>query len=311
MILDGLGERYVVRGKNQLHIYPRRQNASARAKIQSFHAILAPDFNPDGQDLLSKGFLCNHREDMPELSKKGERVFRGIPVSGGVCQGPVFILGSATECVPHHPVSEEELPAELDRLERALIQTRRQILDVQKKVSDALGAKDASIFDAHLLVLEDQTLLDEVARILQAKKINVEQAFEQVAEKYAAALGAMDDDYLKERASDLRDVSSRVLNNLMGRQDTALKHLKEACIIVSHDLSPSTTAQLDKKKVLGFATDIGGKTSHTAIMARSLQIPAIVGLHNVSALLETGEYVLLDGYNGLLIVNPTDQTLFE
>jgi phosphotransferase system enzyme I (PtsI) len=248
---------------------------------------------------------------MPELPKKGERVFRGIPVSGGVCQGPVLVLGSTSECVPNHPVTEEELPAELDRLERALIQTRRQILDVQKKVGDALGAKDASIFDAHLLVLEDQTLLDEVARVLESKKINIEHAYEQVSEKYAAALSAVDDDYLKERASDLRDVASRVLNNLMGRQDTQLKHLKEPCIIISHDLSPSTTAQLDKTKVLGFATDIGGKTSHTAIMARAMQIPAIVGLQNVSPQLESGEYVLLDGYNGLLIINPTDQTLFE
>ena len=248
---------------------------------------------------------------MPELPKKGERVFRGIPVSGGVCQGPVFVLGNASECVPNHPVSEEELPAELDRLERALIQTRRQILDVQKKVNEALGAKDASIFDAHLLVLEDQTLMEEIARVLREKKVNVEHAFKQVAEKYAAALGALDDDYLKERASDLRDVASRVLNNLMGRQDTALKQLKEPCIVVSHDLSPSTTAQLDKTKVLGFATDIGGKTSHTAIMARSMQLPAIVGLQNVSPQLETGDYVLLDGYNGLLIVNPTDQSLFE
>src|ERR1041385_3886792 len=174
---------------------------------------------------------------MPELPKKGERVFRGIPVSGGVCQGPVFVLGNATECVPKHPVSEEELPGELDRLERALIQTRRQILDVQKKVSDALGAKDASIFEAHLLVLEDQTLMDEVAKILREKKINVEWAFEIVAEKYAAALGAMDDDYLKERSSDLRDVSSRVLNNLMGRQDAGLKNVKEPSVVVSHDLS--------------------------------------------------------------------------
>lgn len=203
------------------------------------------------------------------------------------------------------------MPGELDRLEKALIQTRRQILEVQKKVSEAIGQKDASIFDAHLLVLEDQTLMDEVARMLHEKKINVEQVFEQVAEKYAAALGALDDEYLKERASDLRDVASRVLNNLLGRQDGALKSLKEPCIVVSHDLSPSTTAQLDKTKVLGFGTDIGGKTSHTAIMARSMQIPAVVGLQNVSPQLETGDYVLLDGYSGLLVVNPTDQTLFE
>jgi phosphoenolpyruvate-protein phosphotransferase (PTS system enzyme I) len=248
---------------------------------------------------------------MPELPKRGQRVFRGIPVSGGVCQGPVFVLGAPSECVPHHPVDEAELPGELERLEKALIQTRRQILEVQKKVGEALGAKDASIFDAHLLVLEDQTLLDEVGRTLAAKKVNVEAAFDQVVEKYAAGLSALDDDYLKERASDLRDVASRVLNNLLGRQDAGLRHLKEPCIVISHDLSPSTTAQLDKKLVLGFATDIGGKTSHTAIMARSMQIPAIVGLQNVSPQLENGEYVLLDGYTGLLIVNPTDQTLFE
>lgn len=248
---------------------------------------------------------------MPDLPKRGERVFRGIPVSGGVCQGPALILGGPSECVPHHPVDEKELPAELERLERALIQTRRQIIEVQKKVGEALGAKDASIFDAHLLVLEDQMLMDEVARVLQAKKINVEQAFDQVVEKYAAGLAAMGDDYLKERASDLRDVSSRVLNNLLGRQDSALKNLKEPCVVISHDLSPSTTAQMDKAKVLGFGTDIGGRTSHTAIMARSMKIPAIVGLQNVSPQLESGEYVLLDGYNGLLIVNPTDQTLFE
>jgi phosphoenolpyruvate-protein phosphotransferase (PTS system enzyme I) len=220
-------------------------------------------------------------------------------------------LGAPSECVPHHPVDEAELPGELERLEKALIQTRRQILEVQKKVGEALGAKDASIFDAHLLVLEDQTLLDEVGRTLAAKKVNVEAAFDQVVEKYAAGLSALDDDYLKERASDLRDVASRVLNNLLGRQDAGLRHLKEPCIVISHDLSPSTTAQLDKKLVLGFATDIGGKTSHTAIMARSMQIPAIVGLQNVSPQLENGEYVLLDGYTGLLIVNPTDQTLFE
>ncbi len=248
---------------------------------------------------------------MPELPRKGERVFRGIPVSGGVCQGPALVLGRASDNVPSRPVAEEDLPGELNRLENALIQTRRQILEVQKKVSAALGSKDASIFDAHLLLLEDQTLLDEVGRVLAARKINVDKAFELTVDKYATALAALDDEYLKERASDLRDVASRVLNNLLGRQDSELKLLKEPCVIISHDLSPSTTATLDKSKALGFATDIGGKTSHTAIMARSMQIPAIVGLVNVSPQLETGEYVLLDGYNGLLIVNPTDQTLFE
>jgi phosphotransferase system enzyme I (PtsI) len=132
-----------------------------------------------------------------------------------------------------------------------------------------------------------------------------------VAEKYASTLGAIDDEYLRERAADMRDVTSRILNNLLGRQDTTLKNLTEASIVISYDLSPSATAQLDRKMVLGFATDIGGKTSHTAIMARALQIPAVVGLKDVSSQIRTGQYALLDGYNGSLIVNPTDQTLFE
>jgi phosphotransferase system enzyme I (PtsI) len=122
----------------------------------------------------------------------------------------------------------------------------------------------------------------------------------------------MEDDYLRERATDMRDVTTRVLNNLLGLEaDVDLRHLKEPCVIISHDLTPSNTAQLDKRNVLGFATDVGSKTSHTAIMARSLRIPAVVGLKDASAQLKNGEYALLDGVNGVIIVNPTDQTLFE
>ena len=175
-----------------------------------------------------------------------------------------------------------------------------------------MGAKDASIFDAHLLVLEDPMLIDEVTRLIQEQKLNAEFAFHQVAEKYGATLSSMDDEYLRERAADLRDVTARVLDNLLGRTtETEVHKLREPCIIISYDLAPSTTALLDRKLVLGFATDAGSKTSHTAIMARSLQIPAVVGLHDASKQLKTGQYVLIDGYNGLLIVNPTDQTLFE
>src|SRR5206468_2328139 len=187
-----------------------------------------------------------------------------------------------------------------------------QILEVQRRVEEAMGSEDASIFDAHLLVLEDRTVLDEVNRLMLHDKINVEAAFQKVASKYATTLSAMDDEYLRERASDMRDVTFRVLNNLLHRcPETDLQHLAEPCILICADLPPSTVASLDRKKVLGFATDTGSKTSHTAIMARSLQIPAIVGLHDVSSKLATDEYALLDGYNGTLIINPTDQTLFE
>src|SRR5690242_10063693 len=249
---------------------------------------------------------------MSEPSHKGEKTFRGIPVSGGVCRGKILVLGKARPSISKSQVAEEHIPDEVSRLEKALLQTRQQILDVQRKVVEGMGAQEGGIFDAHLLVLEDRTLLDEVIRVIQESKVNAEYAFHVVAEKYASTLAAIEDDYLRERATDMRDVTSRILNNLMGRQEEVdLRKLKEPCIIISDDLSPSTTAQLDKKTVLGFATDVGGKTSHTAIMARSLRIPAVVGLKSASNELETGDYVLLDGYNGVIIINPTDQTLFE
>jgi phosphotransferase system enzyme I (PtsI) len=249
---------------------------------------------------------------MPEPAHKGEKVFRGIPVSGGVCRGKVLVLGNANCAIPKHELREEHLPEEINRLERALIQTRQQILEVQRKVCQGMGAEEGGIFDAHLLVLEDRTLLDEVTRNIYEQRVNAEFAFNLVAEKYATTLAAIEDDYLRERATDMRDVTSRILNNLMGRgEEVDLKKLQEPCIIVSYDLSPSTTAQMDRRTVIGFATDIGGKTSHSAIMARSLRIPAVVGLKNLSQELENGQYILLDGYNGVVILNPTDATLFE
>jgi phosphotransferase system enzyme I (PtsI) len=249
---------------------------------------------------------------MPEAPNKGERIFRGIPVSAGVCRGNILVFGRTRPSITQRQLSEAELAEEVNRLEKALAQTRHQILEVQRKVSAGMGASEGSIFDAHLLVLEDRTLLDEVIRVIHEQKANAEHAFHLVAERYAATLAAIEDDYLRERATDMRDVTCRVLNNLLGVEaEIDLRNLKSPCIIVSHDLTPSNTAQLDKRNVLGFVTDVGSKTSHTAIMARSLRIPALVGLKTASEELETGEYALLDGYNGVLVVNPTDQTLYE
>lgn len=247
---------------------------------------------------------------MPEHA--GERIYKGIPVSAGVCRGKILVLGKTESSIPHFEVSEEQIPLQTKRLEQAIIETRKQLLEVQHKVNKGLGADDARIFETHLLMLEDLTFLDEVIRLIHKDKVNVEFAFHQIAERYAKALGAADDDYLRERAADIRDFTSRILNNLIGRLPTIDLHkLDGPCIIISEDLAPSATALLDKKMVLGFATDVGSKTSHTAIMARSLEIPAVVGLQRASHELKTGEYALLDGYNGQIIINPTDQTLFE
>ncbi len=249
---------------------------------------------------------------MPEPPNKGEKTFRGIPVSAGVCRGKIVLLSRARPSIAPRQLTDADLPEEINRLERALAQTRQQILEIQRKVVEAMGAQEGSIFDAHLLALEDRTLMDEVIRVIQEKRVNAEHAFHTIAERYAATLSAIEDDYLRERADDMRDVTGRVLNNLVGLEPEAeLRYLKEPCIVISHDLTPSNTAQLDKRNVLGFATDVGSKTSHTAIMARSLRIPAVVGLKDASGQLATGQYALLDGHSSLLVVNPTDQTLFE
>jgi phosphotransferase system enzyme I (PtsI) len=249
---------------------------------------------------------------MTEQAQTGERVYKGIPVSAGICQGKVFVLHQVQTHVPHYDVAEADLPQQIQRFQQALMLTRRQIQDVQHKVSEALNAEEASIFDAHLLVLDDPTLIDSVTQLIQTKKINVEAAFHEFVQKYTATLSAIDDAYLRERVADMRDVTSRILNNLLGNlPHHALQDLREPCIVIADDLSPSEVAVINRKVVLGFATDVGSKTSHTAIMARSLQLPAVVGLKDASAKIKTGSHVLLDGYNGSVVVDPTDQTLFE
>ena len=144
---------------------------------------------------------------MPEATQSGERTFRGIPVSAGVCRGKVLVLGKSRKAIEKQIVADGQFAEEVSRLERALIQTRHQLLEVQRKVSQAMGAQEGSIFDAHLLVLEDRTLLDEVIRVIQEEKVNAEFAFHSVAERYATTLAAIDDDYLRERATDMRDVA--------------------------------------------------------------------------------------------------------
>lgn len=249
---------------------------------------------------------------MAERLHTGEKVFRGIPVSAGVCRGKILVLDKPRQTIEKRTLADADVPAELNRLQQALLQTREQLQEVQRQLTQSLGANQASIFDAHLLVLEDPSVIDEVVRVIQQDKLNAEFAFNQVTARYIDALAKVEDEFLRERATDMRDVSGRVMNNLLGvNEQVDLGKLTEPCIIIAHDLTPSKTAQMDRKMVLGFATDIGSRTSHTAIMARSLRIPAVVGLKNASSTLTTGEYALLDGFNGNIVINPTDQTLFE
>ena len=250
---------------------------------------------------------------MPSVQTNGERVFHGIAVSPGVCQGRVVVLGKTQFSSARKSIPENQVPAEVRRFKLALVATRQQILDLQHRLTQKAGAEHAAIFEAHLLVIDDPEVNNEVLRFIEKEKVGADFAYQTVTERYAASLAAVDDEYLRERAADLRDIASRVLNNLLGRSDDdeLPDGSKEPCIVVAHDLAPSQTAQLHRDAVLGFATDVGSRTSHTAIMARSMHIPAVVGLKTIATELSNGDHVLLDGINGVVIVNPTDKTLYE
>ncbi|MDQ6623475.1 MAG: PEP-utilizing enzyme, partial [Verrucomicrobiota bacterium] len=240
-----------------------------------------------------------------------EKRFHGLAVSPGLARGKIFVMRDEFEEVVRYEIQPAEIAGEIGRFETALIRTRAQILEMQQQIAEAIGAKDAGIFDAHLLVVEDRTLIDEVLRKLETDLCNVEFVFQEVAKHYAETLSKIDDPYLRERALDITDVTRRVIRNLQGKGPRAFLNMTEPHILIAHNLTPSDTATMNRERVLGFATDLGSRTSHTAIMARSLGIPAIVGLHDVTTKVENGDEMLLDGYNGVLICNPTPDTLWH
>src|SRR5216683_4480458 len=235
--------------------------------------------------------------------------FRGAGVSPGLARGVIHVVRDDLDDVPRYPIEPSQIASEIARFEAALVQTRVQILELQQEIAEAIGTKDAAIFDAHLLVVEDRTLIDEVLRKLETDLCNVEWVFQEVATKYVETLGQIDDPYLRERALDIQDVTRRIVRNLQGKAPKPILSAAEPHILVAHNLTPSDTATMNRQLVLGIATDLGSRTSHTAIIARSLNIPAVVGLHDATGKLESGQHVLLDGYTGLLIVDPTPETL--
>jgi len=235
--------------------------------------------------------------------------FEGAGVSPGIACGRVHVVRDEFDEVMRYRIASSQVADEISRFETALIQTRMQILEMQQRIAESIGAKDAAIFDAHLLVVEDRTLIDEVLRKLETDLCNVEWIFQEVATRYAETLNKIDDPYLRERALDIQDVTKRVIRNLQGKAPKTFLALTEQHILIAHNLTPSDTASMNRAKVLGIATDLGSRTSHAAILARSLNIPAVVGLHDITAKLETGQQVLLDGHDGCLIVDPTSETL--
>lgn len=237
------------------------------------------------------------------------RTLKGIPASPGIAIGKALSLDTEDFTIPRTAISERDLPQEIARFEEALIQTRAEILEVQERITKEMSSTHAEIFTAHLLVLEDRMLIEEVITRLKKEKLSVEYIFLQVLKKYIRAFYRVDDEYLKERVSDIDDVGKRILRNLLGRHRRNLANLKEKIIAVAYDLSPSDTAMIHKKNVIGFITDIGGRTSHTAIMAKSLQIPAVVGLEVATQKVRSGDTLIVDGSRGEVFINPDKAVL--
>ena len=238
-----------------------------------------------------------------------EQTIKGIAVSPGVAIGKVFILDSEDLVIPRRRIKKDDIPIQIARLEEALTKTRAEILQIQKKITEEMGVEHGQIFNAHLMVLEDRMLIEEVIGRLKKERLSIEYIFSQVMDKYSRVFAKIDDEYLRERTSDINDVGRRLIRNLIGRQRQSLAELKEEVIVIASDLSPSDTAMMHKEKVIGFATDIGGRTSHTAIMARSLEIPAVVGLETATQYIHDGDGVIIDGHHGLVVVNPTKRTI--
>ena len=248
---------------------------------------------------------------MAETRAKSEIILKGIGVSPGIAVYKAQLLASQIQQAIQRSITPEEIPSEIARFKEALTDTHDQIKLIQKQVAEVLGDEHASIFDAHILVVDDHTFIEDVIRTIEKDLVNVEPVLQAVASRYADMLAKMKDSYLSERAADIRDVTKRIMANLAGEMLNQMAQITDPCIVVAHDLSPSDTASIDKKLVHGFVTDLGSATSHTSIMAKALEVPAVVGLHNITAVVSAGDTILVDGGKGLVFIKPTGYRLAE
>ena len=231
----------------------------------------------------------------------------GIIASPGIAIAKAFVYDKVEVEVTEKKV--DDAAAEVARLQTALEKSKEQILKIKEKAASDLGEEEAEIFEAHAMVLDDPEFVDSITAEINTNGVNAEFAVKTVTDRFFEMFDMMDDPYFSARAADIRDVGTRVLNNVMGVENVDISCLDEDTIIVADDLAPSDTAQMDKARVKGFATNIGSRTSHTAIMARSLEIPAVLGLGDITSAVKNGDIVVVDGLKGQAVINPTDDEL--
>jgi len=238
------------------------------------------------------------------------KMLKGVPASPGIEIGKAHIIKPQQINVNTQTIDQSDIDGEIKKLDVAIAVSKEQLEDIKVKTEKNLGADKAEIFSAHLMILEDPVFLDELKTKIKTDLITADNAVSQVVNNYVEIFSNMEDEYMKERAADIKDVGERIIKNLLGI-DTDSLTFSQKVIIIAKDLTPSDTAQMDKDKVLAFATDMGGRTSHTAIMARSLEIPAVVGLVDVSEKVREGDTVIVDGNKGVVYINPDESILRE
>ena len=235
----------------------------------------------------------------------------GIPASPGIVFGKALVLKEEKIVLDFQKISEDQIDAEVARFYAGREAAVEQLNSIHQRALKSLGEEKAAIFEGHLMILEDEELEEEIIDYLRSNKVNASVAASKIIDQQVEMLSEIDDEYLKERAGDIRDIGNRLIKNILGMHIVDLGDITEESILVAYDLTPSETAQLNLEKVLGFITDIGGRTSHTSIMARSLELPAIVGTNDVTARVNTGDYLILDVVNNRVYVNPTQAEIDE
>jgi phosphoenolpyruvate-protein phosphotransferase (PTS system enzyme I) len=242
----------------------------------------------------------------------GEKIFNGIGASPGIVIGRAYLLDRRKVVVAEQQrVSDSTVKDEVARFKRAIESARVQLDDVRKRVTKDLGKAHRHILDTHIMLLEDKMLVEGTIKRIREEKLRAEAGLTETVAAIGLKFDAMEDEYLRERKHDVEQVAERVLRNLVGRKQESLFEIREEAIIIAHDLAPSDTLLMRKEKVLGFATDVGSRTSHTAIVARSLGIPAAAGLEKITASVRTGDVVILDGNHGTVIVDPDEETFLD
>ncbi|MGC6323666.1 phosphoenolpyruvate-protein phosphotransferase PtsI [Pasteurella multocida] len=233
----------------------------------------------------------------------------GIPASPGIVFGKALVLKEEKIVLDMQKISESQIDSEIARFYQGRNAAVEQLSAIRDRAAKTLGEEKAAIFEGHLMILEDEDLEEEIIDYLRTNKVNAGVAASKIIDQQVTMLSEIDDEYLRERAGDIRDIGNRLIKNILGMHIVDLGDINEEAILVAYDLTPSETAQLNLDKVLGFITDIGGRTSHTSIMARSLELPAIVGTNHVTSQVNTGDYLILDAVNNVVYVNPSQDEI--